>query len=122
MVLGIAQGVDSHKYQFYPGWDFVHHPWAPLFAPARVWKVYFWNRFTAYYDVLLYPTLSIVVFLVFGLTKQTRNMYKQAFWALVKPCGFAPRVKKDMSVMSFGIPGIKSTGGLDSRPRCVCFR
>lgn len=73
--------------QFYSGWGVTHSDWAegPFFFTKDEWfEAGFWDRFVVYLDEWLPPFLCLVFFAIFGLTKDTRNMYLRVFRKITK--------------------------------------
>ena len=48
------------------------------------------GRFMTYYKVVLYPALSIGIFLIFGITAEARAKYRRWFWAVANSIGLKP--------------------------------
>ena len=100
---------------FYPGWHHTHDQWSPIFVPT---SQCFWCWFHTYHQRLLYPVISLIIFLIFGLTPTSRSKYRCWFWAVCRLPGIQPlgTVRDDRPGMTFRAPPRSST---NTGTRCV---
>lgn len=81
-------------YFFWPGWSNIHTNWEPNLITVSDWKAAdFSNVFSMKYFVWTGPVYAIGFFAIFGLTEESRKLYRSAFWAAVKPCGPQPKLQ-----------------------------
>ena len=78
---------------FYLGWEYTHYLWDPYLVSYAEWHGDIWHCVTVYYDLVLYPILSIGVFLIFGFTAEARAKYRRWFWAAARPFGLIPTMR-----------------------------
>ena len=96
---------DLKHFPLFPDWKETHRSWAPLSIPASEWRVSFWSRFNLYLGYSLYVVLSIIVFLIFGLTEDARVTYRRWYSTMVKHLGFRPATGNEgVSGMVFRSP------------------
>lgn len=87
--------------QFYSGWGVTHSDWSegPFFLTKDEWfEAGFWTRFVVYLDEWLPPFLCLAFFAIFGLTKDTRNMYLRVFRRITKS---SPKLNDETSRIEF---------------------
>ena len=89
---------------FYPGWTAAHEHFSTVgTVTEKEWRsAGFWFNFTIRFDQWITPVFALVFFLLFGITEQKCAWYKALFWKLLKPFGFKPRTKPEVSVIMFG--------------------
>lgn len=81
-------------YFFWPGWSSIHTNWEPNLIAVSAWKAAdFSNVFSMKYFVWTGPVYAIGFFAIFGLTEESRQRYRSAFWAAVNPCGPQPKLQ-----------------------------
>ncbi|KAI0311224.1 pheromone A receptor-domain-containing protein [Amylostereum chailletii] len=109
IVPGVAHDVNAGHggYSFYPGWYFADHsdhPWAPQSISPAAWRSDFWVRFGMIFGEWVNLVLSILIFVLFGLTGEARAFYRRWFWAAVGLFRSKPPVHEDMPDMKFNSP------------------
>jgi hypothetical protein len=74
---------------FYPGWTFVHTVWQPFGQPYDA-DIHcgFWYIFSDYFQCYSGIVLRIVIFALFGLTKEARATYWHGICAIPKFLGW----------------------------------
>ena len=82
---------------FWPGWSFVHaHSSAVLEVTSDEWKsTGRWSVFSIRYNQWINPIFALVFFCIFGLTKQSRERYRDIFKVFLKYLGFSLLVHAD---------------------------
>ena len=118
-ILEILQG-SPDGVSFYPGWRLTHHSWAPVFVPTSEWTSRFLFVFQIYYDQFVSFVLSLIIFLLFGLTPTARAKYRRWFWTFFRLFGIQSQVIRDENdVMTFQSPPRRpndtDTRSVDSR-------
>ncbi|KZV65884.1 hypothetical protein PENSPDRAFT_586173 [Peniophora sp. CONT] len=64
---------------FWPGWSTVHQYWAPNTVADTEWRISGVWAANIYWNQCSGVILSAVIFLLFGLTSTTRDLYKKAY-------------------------------------------
>lgn len=84
----------SHEIGFWPGLTLLHSHWVPNTVNSSKWRQDgFWNTFNFYYIQWCTVPLALAFFLIFGLTKDVRKSYRDAYWLVMGFVGFKPSEK-----------------------------
>ena len=117
-IVGLVEDLlQSEIVGFYPGWTAAHEHFHRIgIVTEEQWRsAGFWFNFTIRFDQWIIPVYSVIFFLLFGLTKQKRAWYRGLFWKLVKPLGFKPRAKPEVSEIMFKISPIVNFEARDTQ-------
>lgn len=87
--------------RFWPGWSTIHSDWSPVLVPKSEWSSDPFSVWAVTWDKYLNSLNALIFFLLFGLTKEARSRYTRLFWAVVKPLGFKPSIKQEISEVAF---------------------
>ncbi|VDB87269.1 unnamed protein product [Peniophora sp. CBMAI 1063] len=88
VILVLPQGVattvfsgfdDGVTFKFWPGWDTVKEYWAPQAVTDDEWRSSAIYSFNIYWNQFSGVVLASAIFLLFGLSRDARESYKDAF-------------------------------------------
>lgn len=87
---------------FYPGWSYVHTDWQPVLIPKSEWSSDSYLAFSIRWNETINVVLAVIFFVLFGVTRSSRENYKQIFWAAARIFGFKSRANGQASNIIFG--------------------
>ena len=96
--------------KFYPGWSAVHKDWDPVSVTAEEWRtqgvfVFFTIVWYGWYNVFL----AVVIFGLFGLTRDARAAYMRVFDALRPRPLYRRRPQSELSTLPLAYESRLST-------------
>lgn len=74
-------------FTFYQGWTFLHTGWEPILTPKSTWSTLKWSVFGVHWNEWINAFLSLVFFVLFGLTAEAKKRYRRFLLLLRKPFG-----------------------------------
>jgi hypothetical protein len=88
-ILTVVARVKGRKsLPFYPGWSVVHSYWEPFSVTYdELLELGFWDVFQTYLNNWIVAILSIVIFALFGFTKEARATYWRGVCVIGKLIG-----------------------------------
>ncbi|KAI0317112.1 pheromone A receptor-domain-containing protein [Amylostereum chailletii] len=101
LLVDVAENVRIGDYRLYPGWNYVHHSWTPTSISAAEWRSEVWTSFQLILQQWLSPILSILIFVIFGITVESRAAFRRWFCMAASLLGFKPPVNEDIPNMRF---------------------
>jgi hypothetical protein len=99
VVISITPGVGA----FYYGWSFVHSNWGAITVPYSEMSP--WVLFQFYVQAWISPFLSVLIFVLLGLSPEARATYWRGIHAIGKRLGYTPPTVKheDLGKIQFGV-------------------
>ncbi|KZV68626.1 hypothetical protein PENSPDRAFT_609782 [Peniophora sp. CONT] len=76
--LFLTVDVPDDDIPFWPGWEPIHTDWEPLATSMQEWRADKWFTFRIYWNQWINVLLSLAFFVLFGLTRDSRDMYWKA--------------------------------------------
>ncbi|KAI0316922.1 GPCR fungal pheromone mating factor [Amylostereum chailletii] len=83
--------VQGRSAPFWPGFDVVHRDFTPVLLPAEIWKEKTVTRLSVRASQYVNVVSGVLIFVLFGLSGESRELYRRAFWRMARVVGWAPR-------------------------------